>query len=233
MRTGSRTLLIAFALLATLAAPVNALEIFGNTGLGNAGRQFGTDSLQYTQLAQGFTMGSTSYQLSSVVLGLNFGNPVPNSSQILVSLFDDNGSNLPGTQIGTFNTGSPNPAFAADGRSEYTFNYSGTTTLTAGSKYWVVVQNIPTSPVFDWWYASGNPSDDPSAKNSSGVTYLGTRGTLNGDGSSWSRNLAATGSNIRYTVNVVPEPSTYALGLAGTLVLGTIARRRNRLAVTA
>jgi hypothetical protein len=38
---------------------------------------------------------------------------------------------------------------------------------------------------------------------------------------------------MRYTVNVVPEPSTYALGLAGTLVLGTIARRRNRLAVTA
>jgi|JI10StandDraft_1071094.scaffolds.fasta_scaffold07677_2 hypothetical protein len=235
MRIALRASLLTMTFLAALSAPATALEIFGNTGLGNAGRQLGSEPLtQYNQLAQGFTMGSTAYDLSAVDLGLNFGATVPTSSQIIVSLFSDNGSDLPGSSIGTFNTASPTPTFTASGFQAYRFNYTGTTTLTTGTKYWIVVENVPaSSPVFDWWYASGNPSDDPAAQNSSGVTFLGTRGTINGDASSWTRNLTTNFSNLRYNVVVVPEPSTYALGIAGTLVMGTVARRRGRKTASA
>lgn len=228
MRTGSRTLLIAFALLATLAAPAKALEIFGNTGLGNAGRQLGPAG--YEELAQGFTIGSTPYQLSSVDIGLRFTGTVPTSSQIFVSLYTNNGSNNPGTLIGSFNTASPSPTFAPNTNDVYRFNYTGSTTLVANTSYWVVVRTS-LSPVYDWYYAQGGPTDTPTVKNSSGVSYFGTR-TMEAFSSTWT-NANANYSGLRYTVNVVPEPSTYALGLAGTLVLGTIARRRNRLAVTA
>lgn len=226
MRTGSRTLLIAFALLATLAAPAKALEIFGNTGLGNAGRNLGND---YAQLAQGFTIGSTPYELSSVDIGLRIDGTAPTSSEIFISLYTNNGSNNPGSLIGSFNTASPSPSFVLNDNGVYRFNYTGPTTLAANTTYWVVVSTTPTSPLYDWYYAQGGPTDTPTVKNSSGVSYFGTRTMLT---STWA-NADGTYSGMRYSVNVVPEPSTYALGLAGTLVLGTIARRRNRLAVTA
>lgn len=228
MRTGPRTLLIAFALIATLSAPAKALEIFGNTGLGNAGRNLGND---YDELAQGFTIGSTPYQLSSVDIGLRIDGTAPTSSQIFISLYTNNGSNNPGTLIGSFNSGSPSPSFVLNDNGVYRFNYTGSTTLTANTSYWIVVRTTPTSHLYDWFYAQGGPTDTPSAKNSSGVGYFGTR-TMLAASSTWV-NANANYSGLRYTVNVVPEPSTYALGLAGTLVLGTIARRRNRLAITA
>lgn len=228
MRIGSRTLLIAFALLATLSAPASALEIFGNTGLGNAGRNLGDD---YDQLAQGFTVGSTPYELSSVDIGLRITGTAPTSSQIFISLYTNNGSNNPGTLIGSFNTASPSPSFVLNDNGVYRFNYTGSTTLAANTTYWIVVDTTPTSPLYDWFYAENGPTDTPTVKNSSGVGYFGTR-TMLTSSSTWV-NANANYSGLRYSVNVVPEPSTYALGLAGTLVLGTIARRRNRQAITA
>lgn len=233
MRIALRTSLLALTLLAASSAPANALEIFGTTGLGNAGRQFGSNSLQYKQLAQGFTIGSTAYDLTSVSVGLNLTATVPTSSQISVSLFADSGSNTPGSSLVTFDTASPTPSFAT-GRTEYVFTFTGSQTLAANTKYWVVVQNVPgTSPLFDWSYAAGNPSDKPTAKNSSGVTYLATLGTQALDATNWTRDLSTNFSNLSFKVNVVPEPSTYALGMAGTLVMGAVARRRNRKTASA
>lgn len=236
MRIALRISLLALTLLAASSAPANALEIYGNTtsGLDNQGRQFGSSNLQFKQIAQGFTMGSTSYQLSSVQIGLNFGVTVPTSSQITVSLYDDNGSNRPGSSLGTFNTASPNPAFPTSNSAVIDFAYTGTTTLAASTKYWIVVENDPaTSPVFDWFVADSVPiNTQPVAKNSSGVTYLGTRGTVATAVTSWGTNVG-NAANLRISVNVVPEPSTYALGMAGTLVMGAVARRRNRKTASA
>jgi hypothetical protein len=233
MRIALRASLFSMTLLAALSAPANALEIFGNANFGNSGRQFGSEG-QFNQLAQGFTMGSTAYDLSAVIIGLNFGATVPTSSQISVGLFTNGGGNVPGSLIGSFNTASPTPSFTASTINAYQFNYTGTTTLTASTSYWIVVQNVPaSSPVFDWYMASGNPSDDPAQQNSSGVTFLGTRGTITGDASNWTRNLTTNFSNLRFNVVVVPEPSTYALGLAGTLVMGAVARRKSRKTASA
>lgn len=235
MRIAPRASLFSLMLLAVLSAPATALEIFGNAGLENAGAQYGTDALQFKQIAQGFTMGSTAYQLSAVKIGLNFFDPVPTSSEILVRLYSDNGSNLPGSAIGTFNTASPTPAFVADQSNVYEFAYTGTTTLTAGTKYWIVMESIPASPLFEWFFASGGGGPNPAEQNSSGVTYLGTRGTPgNATINTWGTDLNAIDfSNLRFNVVVVPEPSTYALGIAGTLVMGTIARRRGRKTASA
>jgi len=75
MRVALRSSLLSLTLLAALAAPANALEIFGNPGLGNAGRQLGPAG--YDSLAQGFTMGSTAYDLTAVDVGLRFFETVP------------------------------------------------------------------------------------------------------------------------------------------------------------
>jgi len=241
MRTGSRTLLIAFAFLATLAAPANALEIFGNPSLTHAGMELpggaGTPQAPfYDWLAQGFTMGSTSYDLASVQIGLFF--PGAGSyGSISVGLYTDSGGspNTAGSPIATFTS----PTFSTDPE-VYQFNYTGPTlSLAANSTYWLVVKNNGTGDLFSWYYAKDEVNDPPTppaqiaptAQNGSGVTYAGTKGydTL---APGWF-NFSSPQEGLRYSVNVVPEPSTYALGLAGTLVLGTIARRRNRLAVTA
>lgn len=227
MRIALRTGLLTLTLLAASSAPANALEIFGNPGLGNAGRNLGND---YDKLAQGFTMGSTSYSLSSLDIGLRFGSPVPTTSEMLIRLFTDSAGN-PGSLIGSFNTASPTPAFVASNNNVYRLNYSGTLTLAANTTYWVVVETTPTSPLFDWYYASGGPTNTPTVQNGSGVSYAGTRAVVAGT-TPWT-NIGGSFSGLRYSINVVPEPSTYALGLAGTLVMGTIARRRNRKTASA
>lgn len=234
MRIALRSSLLSLTLLAALSAPANALEIFGDAGLDNAGAQYGTDALQFRQIAQGFTMGSTAYDLSAVKIGLGLTSPVPTSSEIIVSLYSDNGSNLPGSAIGTFNTASPTPAFVAETSNVYEFAYTGTTTLTAGTKYWIVMESISTSPLFEWYFATGGGAPNPAEQNGSGVTYLGTVGTPGNAVPSWGTNLdAIASSNLRFNVVVVPEPSTYALGLVGTLVIGAVARRKGRKTASA
>lgn len=229
MRIALRSSFLSLTLLVALAAPANALEIFGNTGLDNAGQQFGGTALQFRQMAQGFTMGTTAYDLSGVRIGLNFNSTPPTSAQINVSLYNDSGSNTPGTVIGTFNTGSPTPAFVPSTSGVYDFTYTGTTTLASNTRYWIVVERVPPSPVFDWYFATGGGTPNPAAQNSSGVTYLGTLGTVGNAPTSWGTNLdSIASSNLRFNVVVVPEPSTYALGLVGTLVMGAAARRRTR-----
>jgi len=117
----------------------------------------------------------------------------------------------------------------------YRFNYSGSLTLTAGTTYWLVVESsdLDANPVFDWNYADdpGGATRTPTAGTSgSGVTYAGTRG-IEAFETTW-LNLSAN-SGLRYGVIVVPEPSTYALGLVGTLVMGAVARRKGRKTASA
>jgi hypothetical protein len=221
--------LLSLTLLVGLSAPANALEIFGNTGLGNNGLNLGVD---YTRLAQGFTVGSTGYNLQWASIGFQFTTTVPNTSQLLIRLFSNNGSNEPGTLLGSFNSSVSDPALTANSDKVYTFtSFTGTTTLAANTSYWLVVERILGAPQYKWYYASGGQTDTPTVKNSSGVSYFGTKGFANG-GSAWT-DLSASFSGLRYSIVVVPEPSTYALGAVSTLVMGSLARRRARKAANA
>lgn len=236
MRIVLRTALSSLAILLAISAPTNALEIYGNQTLGDSGRQFLTD---YLWMAQGFNTGSTAYDLTAVRIGLRFSQDLP--SGISIAIYE--GSITNGTspnfwyspdlnnQVGTFDTSTPTPSFA-EGNQLYSFALNGSLQLQANTNYWVVVDASAATEVFDWSYAAANPPlteelNAPVGLNGSGVTYLGTAA----DNFSTVVDFSTTYSGLSF--NVVPEPSTYALGIAGTLVMGTIARRKNRKTASA
>jgi hypothetical protein len=171
------------------------------------------------------------------------------------------GIQVPGTLIGQFNADSPSPAYSQDTDTVYTFNYagtSGTEILTPNTNYWVVASFTPfvelDGPIYRWTYAtpaSGSPAENsPGALNGSTFSYVGTVGrtitrtltpTPVSTVSDWI-NYSSTGgvnpigdpiySGLSIGVVVVPEPSTYALGLVSVLVLGAVARRKSRKTAT-
>jgi hypothetical protein len=210
------------------------VPIFGNTGLYHSGLDLPTiyppptppNPANFNWLAQGFTMGSTSYQMTSIDLGLQF------------SIFVDTGafevglySSLPttsSTPVATFT----NPTFTS-GPAVFNFTVVGSQyTLAANATYWLVVKHNGEGDLFTWMFADNgtlNQTFAPTAKNSSGISYA-TNGTqaYNTVTTTWTNFSSSPDySGLRYTVNV-PEPSTYALGAIGTLVMGAAARRKNR-----
>lgn len=233
MRSTLRTLIAAMA-IGVISAPERAaaLEVFGNItasgGSGqivNSGNPIGTDTVQFNKFAQGFTVGTTNRIMTDVILGLGFASTLPSS--VKISLYSDSSSN-PGSEIGVFT----NPSFTANTKDIYTFNYSGTYTLLANTSYWVVASfDTPMSGSYDWVY---NTADTvPAAQNGSGFTGLGARATFNDAPTVWDNSINDTPWNRASITVVVPEPSTYALGIAGTLVTGAIARRRTRKTTSA
>ena len=241
MRIALRTALLSLTLIASLSAPAKALEvpIFGNTGLYHSGLDLPTiyppptppNPANFNWLAQGFTMGSTSYQMTSIDLGLQF------------SIFVDTGafevglySSLPttsSTPVATFT----NPTFTS-GPAVFNFTVVGSQyTLAANATYWLVVKHNGGGDLFSWIFADNGTSNQmfaPTAKNSSGISYA-TNGTqaYNTVTTTWTNFSSSPNySGLRYTVNV-PGPSTYALGAIGTLVMGAAARRKNRKTASA
>lgn len=184
-------------------------------------------------------MGSTSYQMTSIDLGLQF------------SIFVDTGafevglySSLPttsSTPVATFT----NPTFTS-GPAVFNFTVVGSQyTLAANATYWLVVKHNGEGDLFSWIFADNQDVPDPQppvlnqmytpfAQNGSGITYA-TNGTqaYNTVTTTWTNFSSSPNySGLRYTVNV-PEPSTYALGAIGTLVMGAVARRKNRKTASA
>lgn len=233
MRSSLQSLLVVLTIAIALPSDqARALEVFGNitasggaSELGSAGNPIGTGGAQYNKFAQGFTVGSTNQVMTDVVLGLQFGAQLPSS--VRVSLYQSSGNNAttsnPTTEIGVFT----NPTFTANTKNIYTFNYAGNFTLQANTSYWIVASfNTPLTGSYDWAYNAANTA--PAAQNSSGFLPMNARSTTNTAPNTWILENTSPYNRASITVVVVPEPSTYALGIAGTLVMATIARRRNR-----
>lgn len=234
MRPALYTLLAAIGIMCALPADrAEALEVFGNPGLGNSGPNISTLNLAGTygpSVAQGFRTGNTVYNLSAVQMAVNFQSTTPtNFSLGLYSSIDQSGIQVPGSLIGSFNVTSPSPAYSANSDVLYTFTYagtSGTEVLATQTNYWVVAANSTTTS-FNWVYSTGSVA--PSEQNSSGYSPISTGSTVGKTRSAptvWA--LAPTQAGVSFRVIVVPEPSTYALGIVGTLVMGTVARRKSR-----
>lgn len=236
IRIALRTALLSLTLVAALSAPANALEtIFGNTGLHHNGLELpggvpdpGNPPF-YDWLAQGFTMGSTAYELKAVQIGLQF---LGSSSGFSMALYGSSGGN-PNTgasPIATFTT----PTFT-NNPTEYQFDYTGPQLMLAANQtYWLVVKGDILQDAFSWYFADAGELDAPFAQNSSGISYAGTKATLESP-TSWMDFSTAPNDfrGLRYSIMTVPEPSTYALGIAGTLVMGAVARRRSRKTASA
>lgn len=202
------------------AAPVTDV-VFGNLGADGSGglsstnTDIGPASATTLALAQGFTTGtaSTRLQVTSVTIGAF----VDGTANRTVSIYD-NVSNAPGSAVYT------SSATSVSGQAKYTFNFSGAN-LTAGTSYWIV----PDFGV-DWsWYTEGTDSTQPSMQNASGYAYLGTKRQAALDPGSWVNTLLPYSLSVNAIVPV-PEPTTYALAVAGLGFVGLVgARRRGRV----
>ena len=215
-----RILSLAFALCISCFGSSHAVDmnIYGNLGTVSATTTSNTVGyLGFSQInqfqSQGFTVGSTSYALSSIDLGLGTsGGPSP-----VVSIYNDSG-NQPGTSLATFTT-------TSTVSSKQVYNFTGSFTLSANTNYWIVLSDnfAPATESYEWY--SNDTFTTPTAQNSSGVNYLGTK-ERNGTGGTWNGTMSSLSIGLKGTA--VPEPSTYALGLIATGVLAAMARRRKQ-----
>ncbi len=163
-----------------------------------------------TWLANQFNTDSASYELNSVVLDFSAA-PL---GTIAVSIYSDN-SGEPGSNLGTLT----NPGSVAAGSN--TFTASGIPTLASASSFWVVLRGVGASTA-NWLYTSDTPTGFGSSMNTNASGNAGA---------SWA-GLTST-SPYMMTVNAtpvaVPEPSTWAMGLAGLAFAGVKVLRRRRI----
>lgn len=179
-------------------------------------------------------MGGTDYELKAVQIGLQFPT-TPAFNSISVGLYGSSGGN-PNTgaaPIATFTS----PTFTTSPE-EYQFDYTGPQLmLSANQTYWLVVKYNGSSDLFSWYFAENGELDAPTDQGSgSGISYAGTKAydTL-GAPPAWI-DFSTDPTNfrgLRYSIMTVPEPSTYAMGAIGTLVMAAVARRRSRKTASA
>ncbi|RLS50680.1 MAG: PEP-CTERM sorting domain-containing protein [Planctomycetota bacterium] len=161
-------------------------------------------------LANEFKTDAETYDLTSVVLKLA-STPL---GTIEVDLYSNNPvGNVPGSVIGGFS----NPGSLAAG--DLTFTPATSQQLLPNTSYWVVLKNSGT-----WNYTNGSATGP-------GASQRWADGS--NSGAIWS---ASTGGPYLMTVNAtpvaVPEPSTWAMGLAGVAFAGVkVLRRRRRIQV--
>lgn len=214
--------LMTAALLGVLSTNVVRAEVvFGNLGAA------GTDSLSATNtdyggglvsdpvvsLAQGFTTssGTANKLVDSVTLGL-FSSDSPSART--VSIYPNIGS-------GTSARPGASPLYTSasqnvTGVGSYTFSFTNAL-LSPSTPYWIV----PSGPAS--WYLNLDESN-PTDQNGSGWAYLATRRITNTSGGNW------VNSSQPYSVSIaaVPEPSTYAMALAGLACAGASMRWKRR-----
>lgn len=188
----------------------------------------GTTAGSIVQLAQGFNTGASGFGAANSLL-LNsvnavFGNASASPLNVTAKLYSNNGSGNPGSLLAT---SAAQSVSATSGANLYTFDFSQYA-LTASTSYWVVFdQAVSWFTVQD---VNGN-GVNPTIQNAlspatNNFSYVGSR-RKNGLGN-WSpsgSSFAVATSNA-FSVNVVPEPSTYAMAGIGAGLVGLAQLRR-------
>jgi len=176
------TRILALLLTAVCANHAHASIIYGNLdrysndsgGSNNGsfilGQQSSTSGF-YSGKAIGFTMGVDAYSVTS--LKLRLGNVAGTTDAPSISIWTNNGFDVPGTQVGTFT----NPVtFNGATKTDYVFTPASSITLSAGAKYFVVAQQLtPFSTGVDnsynWYF--GSPSVSAAGVASNTVVRFG------------------------------------------------------------
>lgn len=199
--------------LPAAAAPV----IYDNGGAdGSRGWWSDFDGVQQ-QMADNFVLGAG----SNTITGINWSGSYYSSNtptiadNFVIRIFSNSGGVPDVSPIYSFNVG--NAVNRVDsGIDDATwnidiYNYSAaitSTTLVAGTTYWLSVVNDTSGHTDDWLWENSQP--------------VGSSAFRVGDGNSWS----AHSTELAFQITAVPEPETYAMLLAGLGLLGFMACRR-------
>ncbi len=203
------------ALVAGTASATPAFDsITGNTPTGSVtagvtswqAAQFSLPAASYS--GEKYALGSVVLNLANTALGTDFA----------IDIYDSTtgGSAKPKNQVGRL----VGPQNVVIGNNAFTTDYSFPE-LAPGKAYWVVAKGFYTFPQ---WNTAGNTGVISPASQQSLKTAFTTDA-----GSNWTT-AAASGNPYMMTVNAVavPEPSTWAMGLAGLGFAGVSALRRRR-----
>jgi len=219
MKTRINTLLTCAALSALCfnasITSANAGTAYIYSNLGSVSSTTTSNTVGYLSLAQsnhlqaqGFTMGSSDYELTSLAFGLGSSDiPAP-----LVQIFGNN-AGTPGSPLATFS-----PSGSVSAKTLYTF--TGSFAAQKNTSYWVVLSNTNSASQASFEWYSNDTFTQPTGTPASGITYLGTKESDNGG--NWNSTLPFLSIGINGTA--VPEPS--ALALLGLGAVGLVARRR-------
>jgi hypothetical protein len=196
-----------------VATVAEAGVVFGNLGtagtgsLGGTNTDYGPVDTAELSLAQGFSVGASSTDLSvqSVSVGL-FATP---SATLTVGIYSDNAGS-PGSLLYT------SSGVSVSTNTVYTFPFSNAS-LSPSTNYWIV----PEGPA-SWYLNSSDTS--PAGQNASGYGYIGTK--RNAPSVGWttpSPNL----TSYSVSIQAVPEPPAIVLSGIG-LASALYAMRRRR-----
>lgn len=179
----------------------------GSASPGGVGRQDVAEQFQTTLATPAF--------LTSVVAPFHaFGAAGPMSGT--VTLFADFGNN-PGSIL---ETAGFSATLLNSVTSLITVNFSGSTSLAAGTNYWIGFSVAPGSTFWEQW-----DNAQPGASNRVETSTNGTSWTV-------SVGAAAPGLTVNGRVGAVPEPASYGI-VAVCALTGIVAWRRRRPAFVA
>ena len=165
-----------------------------------------------------FRTGSQPTLLSAVTVGLNpdpTTNSVPQTQNVTVSLYSvSNGT--PSTPLAT--TGLT-PVTMSARQQLYSFNSIAGTAMEAETAYALVLSSDLSKIK---WGSNGSNTNEPTTAN--GFAYITFVQSLN-TGTNWTTSSAV---NNAFSIEVIPEPSTYALLVLAVVGLGAQWWRRGR-----
>ena len=223
MRLHLRLLATSLCMIFAQSTNSRAIDIFSNLGTpdssSNAAIGYNSPTNFNVIYAQGFTTGTSLYDLNSVDLPLAVTGAGNGSPQL--QIYSDNAGN-PGTAlIATFT----NPTFGA--QSLYNLSLSKPFAMSASTSYWLVLSDstAASQTKFNWYYS--DTFSAPTGQNGSGLTYLAAARSLNG-GAAWTTNNGFAQTGITVNATAVPEPGTYVLGTIATGVMAAVTHRRRQ-----
>lgn len=205
--------ILSVAASATHAAPVlqtvyDSVDGFSATGSTDVTTtNWAAGKFTFPTLTNGYQLAAVKVQLSGVPAG---------SVELSVWSANVGSPGIPGNQLFTLTS----PASLAAGLNTFT----STQSLPAGgTTYWIVMKGLAGTPngAATWDRTTGTPNG-PGASTEVALYTPGLGGR-------W--NTQTPGDPLMMQIYAVPEPSTYAMGLAGLgfAGLGTLRRRRRTL----